>query len=193
MEILGKILGSSARVKVMRLFFLNPKKVFASVEVAKRARISSDSARRELKLLNSISFLKKRSGGYLFNPLFKYAHEFEYLLVGSDSLDRESVVASFKKIGKLKLLVLSGVFIKNKETRVDLLIVGDKIKKSRAEEEIAKLEAEVGTEITYALFDTKEFTYRINMYDKLIRDVLDFPHEVVFQAKELSTQSLKKA
>jgi len=193
MEILGKILGSNARVKVMRLFFLNPKKTYASVEVGKRARISSDSARRELKLLNSIGFLKKRSSGYIFNPLFKYAHEFEYLLVGSDSLDRDSVVTNFKKIGKLKLLVLSGVFIKNKDTRVDLLIVGDKIKKSRAEEEIAKLEAEVGTELTYALFDTKEFSYRINMYDKLVRDVLDFPHEVVFQAKELSTQSLKKA
>lgn len=193
MEILGKILGSIARVKVMRLFLQNPKKLFSSVEVAKRSRISSDSSRRETKLLHSIGFLKKRSSGYIFNPEFKYIHEIEHLLVGSDSLDRDAVVENFKKIGKLKLLVLSGVFIKNKETRVDLLIVGDKIKKSRAEDEIRKLEAEVGTELTYALFDTKEFAYRINMYDKLVRDILDFPHEVVFQAKELSTQSLKKA
>ncbi|GAG51475.1 unnamed protein product [marine sediment metagenome] len=42
------------------------------------------------------------------------------------------------------------------------------------------------------MFDTKEFFYRLNMYDKLIRDILDFPHEVVLQTKELSTQTLKK-
>jgi predicted nucleotidyltransferase len=88
--------------------------------------------------------------------------------------------------------LISGVFIKSKESRVDLLIVGDKMKKSKVEEEIRKLEAEIGTELIYALFDTKEFSYRLNMYDKLVRDILDFPHEVVFQAKELSTQALKK-
>jgi hypothetical protein len=50
-----------------------------------------------------------------------------------------------------------------------------------------------GAELTYAVFDTKEFLYRLNMYDKLIRDILDYPHEVVLQSKELSTQTLKKA
>ena len=54
------------------------------------------------------------------------------------------------------------------------------------------MEAEIGSELVYAIFDTKEFTYRLNMYDKLVRDILDFPHEVIFQAKELSTQALKK-
>ena len=67
------------------------------------------------------------------------------------------------------------------------------MKRNKIEEEIKKLEAEIGTELVYAVFDTKEFIYRLNMYDKLIRDVLDFPHEVVLQAKELSTQSLKKS
>jgi len=43
------------------------------------------------------------------------------------------------------------------------------------------------------MFDTKEFLYRLNMYDKLVRDILDFPNEILLQAKELSTQSLKKS
>jgi hypothetical protein len=67
------------------------------------------------------------------------------------------------------------------------------MKKSKIEEEIKKLEAEIGTELVYAIFDTKEFIYRLNMYDKLVRDILDFPHEIILQAKELSTQSLKKS
>ena len=73
-----------------------------------------------------------------------------------------------------------------------MLIVGDKLNKGKIEKEIKKLEAEIGKELVYALFDSKEFNYRLSMYDKLVRDILDFPHEVIFQTKELSTQALKK-
>jgi len=98
----------------------------------------------------------------------------------------------FKKVGRVKFLAVSGIFIKNKDSRVDLLIVGDKLKKNKIEEGVKKLEAEIGMELVYAVFETKEFVYRLSMYDKLVRDILDFPHEIVLQAKELSTQSLKK-
>lgn len=193
MEILGKILGNPARVKIMRLFLLNPKKTFSKKEVVKRSRVNSVLAGKEIKLLSSVSFIKKYSGNWIFNPFFKYAKEFDRLLIASDSLDRKIIVDSFKKVGRVKFLLISGIFIKNKDTRVDLLIVGDRMKKSKIEEEIRKLEAEIGTELVYAVFDTKDFLYRLEMYDKLVRDILDFPHEVILQAKELSTQALKKS
>ena len=60
------------------------------------------------------------------------------------------------------------------------------MKRGKIEEGIRKLEAEIGAELVYAIFDTKEFIYRLNMYDKLVRDILDYPHEVLLQAKELS-------
>jgi len=193
MEILGKILGNPARVKIMRLFLLNKGSKFKGKDVVKRSRVTSSVARSELKLLSSVGFLKKRGLDYFFNFSFKYVSEFEDLLViGSDTMDKDTIIGNFNKAGRLKLVLMSGVFIKNKESRVDLLIVGDKIKKSKIEEGMRKLEAEIGSELTYALFDTKEFFYRLNMYDKLVRDILDFPHEIVLQTKELSTQTLKK-
>jgi hypothetical protein len=195
MEILGKILGNSARVKIMRLFILNRGKGFASKDVVKRSRVSPSAVRQEIKLLSSVGFIKKRSATSLewyFNSSFKYGSEFEDLLVRSDSLDKEKLMDNFKKVGRVKLVIVSGVFIKNNDSRVDLLIVGDKMKKGKIEEGIRKLEAEIGTELVYAVFDTKEFLYRLNMYDKLVRDILDYPHEVLLQAKELSTQALKK-
>jgi len=193
MEILGKILGSPARVKIMRLFLSNKDNTFKNKDVAKRSRVSSTVARNELKLLSSVGFIKKRGLNYYFNYSFKYASLFEDLLIiGSDTLDKDSILNNFKKNGRLKLLLISGVFIKDKDRRVDLLIVGDKMKKGKVEEGVRKLEAEIGSELTYALFDTKEFFYRLNMYDKLVRDILDFPHEIVLQTKELSTQALKK-
>jgi hypothetical protein len=60
------------------------------------------------------------------------------------------------------------------------------MKKNKIEEVVRKLEAEIGTELVYAVFETKEFIYRLNMYDKLIRDILDFPHEILLQGKEFS-------
>jgi len=195
MEILGKILGNPARVKIMRLFLLNRGKGFKSKDIAKRSRVNSRIVRRELNLLSSVGFIRRRSKASLdwyFSYSFKYAGEFEDLLIRSDSLNKEKILNNFKKVGRVKLFVVSGVFIKNDNSRVDLLIVGDKLKKSSIDKGIKRLEAEIGMELSYATFNTKEFIYRLSMYDKLVRDILDFPHEVLLQAKELSTQSLKK-
>lgn len=192
MEILGKILGNPARVKIMRLFLLNRGKSFAGKDIAKRSRVKPEVARRELRLLNSVEFIKKRGVNWSFNAQFKYGGEFEDLLLGGDTLSKETIIENFKKVGKIKLLVVSGIFIKNHDSRVDLLIVGDKMKRGRIEEGIRRLEAEIGAELSYAVFETKEFIYRLNMYDKLVRDILDYPHEVVVQAKELSPTLITK-
>jgi len=196
MEILGKILGNNARVRIMRLFLLNRGKSFRNKDIVKRSQVSPDVVRQELRLLASVGFIKKRSStspDWSFNSLFKYAGEFEDLLVKSDSLNKQRLLDNFKKAGQIKLIIVSGVFIKNDDSRVDLLIVGDKMKRSKIGKEIRKLEAEAGVELVYAIFDTQEFIYRLSMYDKLVRDILDYPHEILLQAKELSTQVFKKS
>ena len=188
MEILGKILGSPARVKIMRLFLLNKGKFFKSADIKERSRVNSDVVRRELKLLSSISFLKKRKESWHFDPSFKYGSELEALLINTDTLNTEGILANFKNVGRVKLLVVSGIFLKNKDSEVDILIVGNKLKKGKIEEGIRRLEAEIGAELVYAFFETKEFIYRLNMYDKLVRDILDFPHEVLMESKDLNLQ-----
>ena len=193
MEILEKILGNAARVKIMRLFLLNKNKVFTNKDIVTRSRVSADNVRREIKLLSSVGFIRKRGdANWSFNFSFKYGEEFQDLLVRSDSLNSETILNNFKKVGRIKLLIAAGLFIKNEDSRVDLLIVGDKLSKAKIEEGMRKLEAEIGAELVYAVFDTKEFIYRLNMYDKLVRDIIDYPHEVLLQARELSTQALKK-
>ena len=192
MEILEKILGSRARVKIMRLFLLNKDKNFKSADVVKRSRIGAPAVRKELKLLLSAGFIKKNPEDFRFNSSFKYIKEFEQLLISSETLNKTEIANAFKNTGKIKLFLISGRFIKKNDSRVDMLIVGDKLKRGVIEKEIRKLEAEMGVELTYAIFDTKEFAYRLSMYDKLVRDILDFPHEVILQHKELSTETLKR-
>ncbi len=184
MEILGKILGSSARVKIMRLFLLNEEKSFIGKDVVKRCRVNPDVVRRELRLLASVGFLKKRGISWSFDHQFKYGSEFEDLLLGGDTLSKKSILGNFKKVGRIKFLVVSGIFIKSHDSRVDLLIVGDKLKRGKIEEGVRRIEAEIGGELSYAVFETKEFIYRLNMYDKLVRDILDYPHEIILQSRE---------
>ena len=152
----------------------------------------ASSVAKEIRLLSSVGFIKKKNLGWFFDSLFKYTDELEGLLINSDTLDKEVILNTFKRAGRLKLLAVSGIFLKDKDSRVDILLVGDRMKRGKIEEGIKRLEAEIGAELTYAVFETKEFTYRLNMYDKLVRDILDFPHEIIFQVRELSTQALKK-
>jgi hypothetical protein len=193
MEILGKILGNPARVKIMRLFLLNRGKNFTTKDVIKRSRVTPDLARREIRLLASVGFIKKHKDDWSYNASFRYGGEFEDLLLSGDTVSHEAIADNFRKAGRVKLIIISGIFIKNHDSRVDLLVVGDKMKRNKIEEGIRKMEAEMGVELVYAVFDTKEFLYRLSMYDKLVRDIIDYPHEVVLQAKELSTHSLMKA
>src|SRR3989344_4513595 len=100
MEVLGKIFGNPARVKIMRLFILNRGKAFSAKEVIRRSRVNPELVRRELRLLASINFIKKRAkaSDWSFNSFFKYGEEFENLLLSSETLDKEAVLDCFKKV-----------------------------------------------------------------------------------------------
>jgi hypothetical protein len=77
------------------------------------------------------------------------------------------------------LVLIAGVLKHDPESRVDILIVGDHIKKGMLITAISTLEAELGKELRYAAFETADFKYRISVYDKLVKDILDYPHEKI--------------
>lgn len=214
MKELSKLFGSEARVKLMRLFLLNSGDIMDSQDLAARLRVARPRVATEAKQLQAIGFLKKksfykdilrhgkkakkRSDGWYLNSEFIYNDSLKALLVDEEILNKQELVKRFRRGGKLKLFVVSGFFMKEKtpDGRVDILIVGDNLRKPWLEDSIRKLESEIGKELTYAIFDTQEYIYRFEMYDKLVRDILDFPHEklVANQALlTLSTQDLKKA
>lgn len=208
MEILGKLLGGIPRVKIMRLFLLNPETGFESGDVTDRCRISSSHSRRALSqlaamdLISKKSFskevtnartgkvLKKRVQGWFLNPMFPYIKELRQLLVEGEFFKHAELAKRFKPAGRIHLLVVSGLFIQNSESRLDLLIVGDNLKKNVIQKTVNVLESELGKELAYATFETADFKYRVSMYDKLLRDVFDYPHEPLIASKEFSVFTL---
>ncbi len=190
MDILEKLFGSTARVKIMKLFLLNPDEVFEPAEVKKRARSKSEVIRRELKLLNNIGFIRKQNfqkknakgdkwkqaSGWVLDPTFPYLRPLQTLLIYSNSFNPADIKKKFNKYGQWKLMIISGIFIQDWDSRVDLLLVGDNLKTQSIHSAIKSLESEVGRELKYSILTTSEFQYRLTMCDKLIRDILDYPH-----------------
>jgi hypothetical protein len=204
METLAKLFGGVARVKMMRLFLLNDD-AFTIEEIVSRSRITKDNARREVGALLAMGFIKpktivregyrgtkKRVSGWVLNPTFRYLNSIRDLLVDPKLLVEEGLVQRFRLIGKIKLMLVAGVFIGDMKSRVDILIVGDKIKKNLLLQVVKGLEAEIGKELDYVVFDTSEFKYRLEMYDKLVCDVIDLPHEKLIDTGQLSTYTTSK-
>jgi hypothetical protein len=203
LEILGKLLGSVAKVKLMRLFLLNQEGGFDLADIKGRTGLDGKTVGEELRRLASIGFISKkiirkevllrgkkqptskRVSGYVFNQSFRYREALYNLLIDTEFVDYKDVSARFKKAGKVKLLVLSGLFVKNAESPVDILIVGDNVNQNIIEKSIRQMESEIGKELTYALFETAEFLYRASMYDKLVREIIDSPFIELIDARIL--------
>lgn len=188
MDTLTAIFGNQAKVRILRLFLFNPETPFFLTEVVERTKTGSAAVRKELSTLLKAGLLKKRlttkeiSGkkvhglSYALNAKFVYIDQLKnFLTVSSVSAD-ESLLKKFTSVGRLKLAVASGIFIQNWDARVDLLLVGDELDLSRIESIIKGIEAEIGKEIAYSAFETSDFEYRMGIHDRLVRDILDYPH-----------------
>jgi hypothetical protein len=199
MEILAKLFGSSSRVKIIKLFLFNPTQGFSKLDVARRTKVSIAITRKEINMLEQIGMLKscvflpeviegeedevkskiKKTAGFMVNPSFEFLKQLQILLVHINPLRHDEILKRLNNVGKLKLVIVAGVFIQNFDSRLDILIVGEKIKTGMVDHALKYLESEIGKELRYAVFETDDFKYRLNIYDKLIRDVLDYPHQKI--------------
>jgi hypothetical protein len=197
---LEQLFGSGARIKIIRLFLLNSIDFFTSGEISRRCKVTTGTVRREIFLLKKIGFLKEkperideiiklRNGkiknrkkmiqGISLDLSFPLLLPLKNLVVNSAPVSRDSVIKKISKTGKIKMIILSGVFIQNDNSRIDVMVVGDSLNRGAIDRIIKWIESEVGKELSYAVFTTQDFAYRLSLRDKFIRDVLDYPHEKI--------------
>lgn len=199
MDILEKLFGSKEKVKIMRLFLFNPEQGFDIIDISKKTKSGQKEVRREISELDKVGLIKKRiffkdinkegdgkieiikkkTSGWILDRAFPYLLELQGLLINAQLIRHGEILNRLSNVGKLKAVIVSGVFIQDWDSRVDLLIVGDGLKKNSVESAIKTIESEIGREINYAAFETSDFLYRFGICDKLIRDILDYPHEKI--------------
>lgn len=190
---LAILFGSQARVKLLRFFLFNPSKDFTFDEISRRAKLVRRTARTELSALEKAGVIKKKTiymevegkdkkmkaQGYGLNKNFPELQSFQTFLFETAPIDGKTLVKHLRKAGPIDVVVLAGVFVREFEQRLDVLLAMPKLSEAKVENAIRSLEAELGIEIRYAAFSSADLLYRVGMYDKLTRDVFDYPHEVV--------------
>lgn len=173
------IFGGEAKVKIMRLFIFNPGVIFSPSEVAHRAQERPKRAWVELRILLKAGLVKRRARGFILNPAYLYLPAIENFLIDAAPISEQEIVKRLSRAGVIKLVLISGVFIHVPDSRVDILVVGDHLKQNKLMSAMTSIEAELGKELRYAVFETVDFQYRLGAYDKLIRDILEDPNKKI--------------
>lgn len=198
MDTIAKLLGP-VRLKVLRFFLQHEDGAYEDKDMAKRLKITLSALRRELKFLSGVGLLKVRisylvlastrskkrkfKGWYLVRqPVLGPLKRF---IFNTAPFKHDEVVNRLKGAGKIKLLILAGVFIQNDESPIDILLAGDGLRRNAIESALRTMEAEIGRELNYAVFDTGDFLYRMEAFDKFIREVLESPHQKVIDRLNL--------
>jgi len=196
METLIALFGSQTKVKLLRQFLFNGSTPFLPRELAYRSKSAPTAVRKELGVLakagiikrkqvlksiearqgDKIIFKKLRGEGYILDDKFPYLEPLKNLLTVASLHADESLARRFTNAGRIKLFVAAGVFIQNWDSRVDLLIVGEELNLNKIETVIKAIESEIGKEIAYSAFEVQDFEYRLGIHDRLVRDILDYPH-----------------
>lgn len=182
-DFLELILGSSARARLIKFFVLNPISKVSPQELKEKLQIDQRRVRGELDTLLKIGIIKKRKALsrslYYLNKENQFYPELKKIVTKCTLFPQLKSIDKITKTGHVKLVLVSGVFANNLKTRADILIVGDGVNKTRLREVIREVEAEIGRELRYATFSSEEYEYRLNMFDKFIREFFDGSHKIV--------------
>ncbi len=195
-ETLEILFGSKLRARLLRFFVLNPSQRYDTKTISEKIKMERKSMRADLNALEKIEIItsEKLKGKklYMVNEEFPYYLELQALFVKSNIYPHCSEVKKFNSLGKVKLLVLSGIFMDKNKSRLDLLLVGDDISRSKVREYISNIEAEIGREIHYMQLSLEQFDYRLEMMDRFITEFLSDSHVTIVNKIPRLTQMVKE-
>ncbi len=190
---LAILFGNQARVKLLRFFLFNPTQEFSLDDISRRAKLVRRTARTEINALERAEIIKKkvifgkhktrdvkvRMQGYALNTKSPQIESLQTFLFETAPINGATVLKHIRKIGPLDFVACTGIFMREFDRRLDLLVAMKKLNESKVEVAVRALEAELGIEIRYATFSTDDLLYRVGMYDKLTRDVFDYPYQIL--------------
>ena len=182
------LFDSPVRVRVLKLFLYNPETSFEPKTISKILNIGSAIANKHLRGLKEVKLIDQKTikskKVFKTNPDFYFYNELKELVLKANPASKEKLIKRILSLGKIRLAIISGIFMNFDGARADLMIVGDDVKPAKFNKFLKDLEAEVGKEINCALMTVKEFYYRYNMYDRFVRDILDFkPQKLINKLK----------
>lgn len=196
-DFLGRFLGNPARAKLIRIFIFDVQQSFSAAKASKRAGVSLKLAEKELKALEQLDVIRKKSDKtkkgkavksetlWMLNQEFKHLRPLSLFIHEVAPISYGNVVGALRQAGKLSAVIISGCFMGDLTRPVDLIVAADNLNENRLEHVLKSYEPIFGREIRYSAFSSPEFRYRLTIQDRLIRDTLDYPHRVLLDKGHL--------
>lgn len=196
MDLISKLFGNESRVKLMRFLLLNDTKFYTLGELEKKTGVLKRSLQKEIEHLTKSGLVKikktvekpvarVKSKKKIHNLAVSLRNDFKHLVplknlfVATTPLSTDLILKRISQTGRVKLVVTSGIFMETPESRLDLLIVGDRLDKKLIDRVMRSFEMTLGRDLRYAHLETSDFNYRLSIFDRLVRDVLDYPHQKI--------------
>jgi hypothetical protein len=179
-EILETLLGSKAKTRILRFFLINTETEYSVADVAQKNMLTLASVRKEINELKKIKFLiektKKGSKCYILDQEFYFYSELKSLFAKSSASPESKSLSRLKNIGDVKLALVSGIFINDPKSKVDMVLVANNVSRGKLKSIMSSLEAEIGKEVSFVLMNSEEFKYRLDMLDRFLLDFIEGPH-----------------
>src|SRR3989344_222019 len=183
-SVLETLFGATPKVRLINLFFRNEAVSFSVKELAERTKLNAGIISRECNTLTAGGILMKHASGvkrsYKLNLSFPFLAEFHNLVQRSFPIEKNKLISIAKRSGKLRLILVSGLFLNRDDSPVDLFVVADNLSERRLESAIKEIESLIGKELRWAGMETQEFLYRWRMFDRFVHDLLSAPHEKIY-------------
>lgn len=176
---LEALIISRVRVKILKLFLLNPSSIFHVRGIVRQTKEEINAVRRELAHMEKYGMVSKEPRGnrlyYAFRKDYPLYPDLLSLIAKSSGLGAD-ILKNKNKLGKIKFAMLSGRFARGKTIRpdeVDLLIVGEKIVLPELSQIIRIEEAKRGRELNYTVMSEDELNFRKKRRDPFIVNILE--------------------
>ncbi|MEK7149133.1 MAG: hypothetical protein AAB796_01900 [Patescibacteria group bacterium] len=193
-RILDILFGSPEKAKVLKVFFRNPEAFFSIEDIQKNTKLTKAKIQREITALLKIGAITKevkiesilglqknkkpqKINVFKVNPAFPLSEELKNLVMKLVPLANKSIGDKIKNLGQVKLALVSGFFLNYPASRIDLLIVGDRMDRRKMSNFLSRVETETGKSIRYVVMSSDEFQYRVGMFDRFLKDILELPHQ----------------
>lgn len=178
---LEHLFGSKTRVRLLRLFFAEPEKMYFVRELTRILDVQINAIRRELELLQAAEIVEEVKAadipGEDPDSIKKYYRlsqssllfpELQALIYKEKLLTEHLFVEDLKaKAGDLKMLVLSGHFTDDEKAPTDMLIVGD-VREKAVTSLIEQYEHDHRVSFRYTFMKEQEFLDRRHIMDKFL-------------------------
>jgi DNA-binding transcriptional ArsR family regulator len=174
----GNIITSKVRIKVLELFFSNPKELYHVRGIVREVSEEINAVRRELSKLETDGILKKEPRGnrvyYYLRPEHPFFGDLVSLVAKTKGLGA-SLIENRGKIGKVSFVMFSGKFTRlinrKAEDAVDILVVGEVVLPELAAL-IRTEESKRNKEINYTVMSREEFDFRKKRRDPFLLGIL---------------------